>query len=145
MKILVAVHAVCASLWLGCVLTEALFERALLPKGADARLTLAALHVRVDKLVEIPAILGVAVSGVLMLGLGRAGGFSFKLMVGAGLVAILANAYCVLLVLNRHAAVVKGDWARFEALDHKQHKFGAIVLVAMLVALGAGYSGSGSA
>jgi hypothetical protein len=44
-----------AGLWLGCVLTEATFERMMLAKGRDHQLTLALPHWRVDVLVEIPA------------------------------------------------------------------------------------------
>lgn len=145
MKVLVAIHAVCASLWLGCVLTEALFERALLPNGNEARRTLAALHVRVDWLIEVPAIVGVAGTGLIMLFLGDFSGGGVNLMMSAGTVAILANIYCVRLVLKRNAAATTGDWAQFEALDAKQHKSGAIVLIAMLVALAAGYTGGGVA
>ena len=65
---LIAIHASFAALWLGCILTEALFERALLSKGRDGQLTLAHLHVSVDKAVELPAIIGVLVSGFLLLG-----------------------------------------------------------------------------
>jgi hypothetical protein len=59
---LIAAHATFAAVWLGCILTEALFERALLAKGRDSQLTLAHLHVRVDKVIEIPAIFGVLLS-----------------------------------------------------------------------------------
>jgi hypothetical protein len=52
-----------------------------------------------------------------------------------------ANLYCVWLVFRRRDAAVAGDWSRFEALDHLQHTFGAVVLIGVLVALVAGYWG----
>lgn len=136
---LVAIHAVSAGLWLGCILTEALFERALLPIGRDSQLTLARLHVRVDKVVEVPAIIGVLVSGLLMFPLSNRSGIAFQTMLAAGGIAIAANLYCVWLVFKRCDAAAAGNWQRFDALDHIQHKVGAIVLIGVLVALVAGY------
>ena len=68
---LIAAHAGFAMIWLGCVLTEAFFERALLPKSDDSRLTLAYLHVRVDKFVKLPAIGGVLLLIALVAGYSR--------------------------------------------------------------------------
>ena len=137
--ILAAIHVTFASLWLGCILTEALFERALLPKGRGGQLTLAHLHVRVDKVVEIPAILGVLVTGILMLSETTRTSVAFQFMLLAGAIAIAANFYCVWLVFKRRDAAVAGNWLRFEALDHIQHKAGGAVLVAVLIGLVAGY------
>ena len=128
-------------LWLGCILTEALFERALLPKGNDSRLTLAHLHVRVDQFIELPAIAGVLLTGALMFNQGSRGGHAFQTMLIAGAVVIVANLYCVWLVFQRRDAAVSGNWQRFESLDHRQHKVGALVLIGVLVALVAGYWG----
>jgi len=65
-SLLLPVHLVSAGLWLGCVLTEALFERALLGRGRDAERILARLHKRVDLYVELLALVGVLITGVLM-------------------------------------------------------------------------------
>ena len=43
---LLILHLALVGLWLGCVLTEALFERALLGKGRDNELILTALNKR---------------------------------------------------------------------------------------------------
>ena len=139
--ILIAAHASFSALWLGCILTEALFERALLPKGQDGRLTLAHLHVRVDKIVELPAIFGVLFTGLFMLLEGGRGGLAFHTMLGAGVLAVTANLYCVWLVFQRRDAAVSGNWQRFQSLDHLQHKLGAVVLIGVLAALVAGYWG----
>jgi hypothetical protein len=45
---------------------------------------------------------------------------------------------CVGLVFARAKAAHAGDWLRFDRLDHLQHKLGAVVLLAMLGALGVG-------
>jgi hypothetical protein len=64
-------------------------------------------------------------------------------MVLCGLGAIITNLYCVWLVFQRRRAAVQADWARFDRLDHLQHKFGAVVLLFALAALIAGISGRG--
>ena len=137
--ILIAAHSSFATLWLGCILTEALFERALLPKGQISRLTLAHLHVRVDKIIEIPAIFGVLFTGLIMFKQDIQTSPSLYIMLVSGIIAIIANLYCVLLVFQRRNAAVSADWSRFEALDHRQHKVGAIVLVGVLIALVSGF------
>ncbi|WP_462391261.1 hypothetical protein [Acidovorax sp. Q11] len=142
---LLALHLSFAALWIGCILTEALFERALLPKGDEARKILAGLHVRVDKIIEIPAIVVVLVSGSMLWLQASPTNRGFHLMLAAGATGIAANAYCVWLVFKRRRAAESEDWSRFEALDQKQHKFGAVVLVGVVLALAAGIWGRSAA
>lgn len=131
---LLAIHLACAGIWLGCVLTEALFERALLGKGREQELILVELHKRVDLFVEIPAFVGVLISGAWMFaGTEVSPAIAFKIV--AGLLAIAANVYCVWLVFRRAAVASLGQWEAFARLDHLQHRFGAWVLLAILVAL----------
>lgn len=134
---LLAIHLVFIGIWLGCVLTEALFERALLGQGRDKELILVALHKRVDRIVEIPAFLIVLGTGAWMLSSAPPSAL-LHAKVGAGLIAIAANAYCVGLVFRRARAAQAGQWDEFARLDHAQHKFGAIVLLGLLVALSIG-------
>ena len=138
-NVILAAHATLAALWLGCILTEVIFERVLLRKGALGRTILAHLHVRVDKLIEIPAFAGVLLTGIAMFTHGHQSGLAFQTMLTAGIIAIATNVYCVWLVFQRRDAAAAEDWERFAALDHRQHNFGAIVLVCVLTALVAGY------
>lgn len=131
------VHLICVGIWLGCILTEALFERALLGQGRQQEKILVGLHQRVDLFVEIPAFVLVLVTGALMLS-DTATSKLLDIKVGLGLLAILANLYCVGLVFRRTKAVRTGHWSEFERLDHLQHKWGAVVLLALLGALGLG-------
>lgn len=133
------VHLVFVGVWLGCVLTEALFERALLGQGRAQERILVGLHKRVDVWIEIPAFVGVLISGSLLLSQ-AAWSATLQAKIVFGLGAIAANIYCVGLVFRRAQAAESGDWAKFEALDHLQHKWGAVVLVAILLALGLGVS-----
>ena len=71
-----------------------------------------------------------------------AGGVEFSplllLKIAAGLLAIGFNIYCVYLVRERLKAGEAGDFVRWVALDHSQHRHGAVVFVALLAALGIG-------
>jgi hypothetical protein len=141
MSTVLALHFGFATIWLGCVVTEALFERALLAGDRSAHLTLADLHVRVDKFIEVPAILVVLMTGVWMWINTTPTGTSFYVMLVSGLVAITANFYCVLLVFKRRDAAHSKNWDKFDHLDHLQHKVGAFVLLGLLVALVSGVVG----
>ena len=134
---LLLIHLVFVGVWLGCVITEALFERALLGQGRAQELILVALHKRVDFLLEIPAFLIVMVTGGMLLA-GAPPSPLLHLKIGLGLLAISANIYCVLLVLRRARAANAGRWDEFARLDHLQHRFGAVVLLGILAALGLG-------
>jgi hypothetical protein len=134
---LLTLHLVAIGLWLGCILTEALFERALLAAPNDSRLTLATLHKRVDLFVEIPAFVAVLVSGALLLR-GAPITAMLGLKVACAMLAIVANLYCVRLVFVRLAHAQAGRWHEFAQVDAVQHKMGAVVLVALLAALGLG-------
>jgi len=130
-------HLLFIGLWLGCVLTEALFERALLGRGRAHELLLADLHKRVDVWVEIPAFAAVvATGGLLFTQATPSSWLHFK--IALGLLAVLTNGVCVGLVFARAKAAHMGNWERFDRLDHVQHKFGAVVLLALLGALGVG-------
>jgi uncharacterized membrane protein len=142
--LLLPLHLTFVGLWLGCVLTEAIFERALLGRGRDKELILSALHKKVDIFIEIPAFVLVLITGAMLL----AGAHKTPVLhakLGFALLAVATNVYCVYLVFKRHRLAAEGDWPAFEAVDHRQHKMGAVVLVGILVALGLGlYAFSGA-
>ena len=64
---ILAVHILAVGAWLGCVLTEALFERALLGTSRENELILANLHKRVDLIVEIPAFSIAVLTGFVLI------------------------------------------------------------------------------
>ena len=135
--VLLLLHLLFIGLWLGCVLTEALFERALLGQSRTHEVLLADLHKRVDVWVEIPAFVAVVVTGALLLMQAQPNPMLYA-KVGLGGLAVVANAVCVGLVFARAKAAHAGQWQRFDRLDHWQHQLGAVVLLAMLGALGVG-------
>jgi len=134
MNALLPLHLLAIGLWLGCVLTEVLFERALLGKGRAQEALLADLHRRVDVFVEVPAFVLVLVSGAFMW-TNHAGDLWLHAKIGLGCIAIAANVYCVWLVFARSRAAQEGRWDDFERIDARQHRYGAVVLVAMLAAI----------
>jgi hypothetical protein len=131
------VHIVFVGIWLGCVLTEALFERALLGKERSNELILAKLHRNVDLFIEMPAFVIVFATGLLLLK-DASQTVTLWLKVVVALLAMLANVYCVYLVFARLNAGLSDNWSRFDQIDHRQHRVGAIVLVGILAALGLG-------
>jgi len=131
---LLPIHLSFAGIWLGCVITEALFERALLGKGRVQELILVELHKRVDFIVEVPAFVIVLITGALMYQQAAANRL-LDIKIAFGLLAIAVNIYCVWLVLRRAAVAKAGDWDEFSRLDHKQHQYGTVVLVAIILAL----------
>lgn len=137
-SILSSLHLGFAAVWLGCVITEALFERACLAGGRSSHLMLADLHVRVDKIVELPAIVMVLATGAWLYFSIRPEGAAFHVMLVAGLIAIAANLYCVFLVFKRRDAAHASQWNEFDRLDRLQHKVGAVVLLGLLIAIVAG-------
>ena len=135
--LLLPLHLTFVGLWLGCVLTEALFERALLGQGRDKELILSALHKRVDIFIEIPTFIMVLTTGAMLLATAPKTPILYAKL-GFALIAIAANTYCVYLVFKRHRLAVQGHWQAFDAVDRLQHKMGAIVLAGIIFALGLG-------
>lgn len=144
-SLLLALHLIFAAVWLGCILTEALFERALLAEDRAAHLALARLHVRVDNFIELPAILVVLGTGLVLFTQAWPRTASFFVMAIAGAAAIGLNLFCVWLVYRRRSAASAGAWSRFVHLDRIQHRAGAGVLLLVMVALVAGVWGKRAA
>lgn len=126
-------HLLGVGVWLGCILVEGIVEQAI-DDTATMRRFMSTLHWRIDRYVEIPSFVVVLLSGAYLLG-------SVALTpwlvakIAFGLFAVLLNAYCVLLVFRRLEASRAHDLAGWGAIDERQHKFGALVLVAMVFAL----------
>ncbi len=136
--LIVHFHLISASVWLGCVLTEALFERALLGRGREFEYTLAALHWRVDVLIELPALALVALSGGWLLWSQPSWPAVWWFKFGAGVLAVAANLACIRLVWLRRKKADAGDWVGFARIDAALHRWGAVVALGLLLALGLG-------
>ena len=134
---LAALHMLFAGAWIGVVLVEALFERALLGQGREKELILARLHWRVDKLVELPLLLATVVSGARLLRDVPLDGLLRGKLACAAL-AVFANLYCIWLVRLRLRMAEAEAWDLFAMIDKRQHQIGALVLIGLLGATGLG-------
>lgn len=137
MSSLLALHILSGGLWLGCVLTEVGFERALRGQGPVAEQILARLHQQVDTWVEAPAFTVLVATAAALWPTARLDGW-LMLMLAGGSSAVAANLWCMRLVWQRAAAAQANDWPSFAQLDHAQHRWGAVVLSGIVLAALAG-------
>jgi uncharacterized membrane protein len=129
-------HIVFVAAWLGCVLVEGVFEHAA-EQGAQARRLISRAHWQIDQAVEIPAFLGALVTGAIMTATVPMTP-PLETKIAFGLVAVIANAYCVVIIRHRLKAAEAGDDAAWAAIDARQHQGGVVVFAAMLIALAIG-------
>ncbi len=138
MSIVVFLHMLAAFVWLGCVLTEGVFERA--GDGSDAgRLYISRARWRIDLFIATPAFALVLVTGLDLFVNAPLTALVFG-MIGAGLAAVIFNLHCLYLARIRLTAAEAGDFERWLAIDRQQHIFAAVALIAMLIALAIGAS-----
>ena len=130
-------HVLLVGAWIGCVLVEALFERALLGRGPEQLLLLARLHWKVDKAVELPLLGAAVATGLKLLPSGPVDGF-IKAKLACAATAVFANLYCIMLVRLRLRMAEAGAWDLFAVIDRRQHQIGAVVLVGLLGAAALG-------
>ncbi|MCB1675951.1 MAG: hypothetical protein KDI01_06645 [Halioglobus sp.] len=95
------------------------------------------MHRKVDVVVDIPAFVGVLLTGAMLLE-AAPGTATLNLQIRVGLIAILANAYCAHAVFRRASCSECNDWEGFETREYLQHKEGSVVLLGVLKALGTG-------
>jgi putative copper export protein len=111
---LLQVHLIAVSFWLGLVAAEVVAERC--AKGAAARRTVANVHRWIDNFFEIPIVIVVLVSGGLLLAQVWPGTPLLWAKIGAALIAIVANVICIPLVQARANA---NDDGRARALTRQ--------------------------
>lgn len=131
MTVAVLIHIVCAFVWLGCVLVEAMLERAGKRAFLPRRLVRAAW--RLDLFVELPAFLGVLVTGAYMANILPATPL-LTTNVAAGLVAVGACVYGVLVVYRR----LSTSWAGQPVMDRSPRLYGVITSIAILISVAIG-------
>lgn len=142
MSLMLVLHLTFAGIWLGCILVEVAFEHG--GGGGDMRLYISKLHWGVDKFIEVPAFMGVLLTGGVLIAQAAMTPLLWT-KTAFGAVAILFNIACVWLVRVRLAHALRGDAQAWERADYWQHKLGGIVLAGLLMALGIGaYIAAGS-
>lgn len=131
--VLVVLHVLAAGIWLGCLATEIAFEKAM-AADVSVRDWVSALHDRVDRWIEGPAFVVVAVTGLALSGGDGVTGWTLAhALVGA--IAVAANVWCLAVVFSRARASNDGDVEAWFRADRMQHRLGTIVTVAMVAAL----------
>ena len=133
MKVVLLLHNLCAFLWLGCVLVEAAMERAG-ANGPMARRLLSLAHGRLDLFVELPAFLGLVLTGGSLAGVVPLTPL-LTAKIAAGLIAVGANIYGVLLIGQPLEADEVLAWTRVAG---EARTGGALVLTGMLIVLAIG-------
>ena len=109
--ILLQVHIVAASAWLGVVAGESVMEH--YGRDAASLRLIAQMHRWIDILFEGPLVAIVLVTGGLLLARAWPAPPLLLIKVGAGLIAVIANSICIPLV---HARAHSNDDARVRAL-----------------------------
>jgi hypothetical protein len=107
MTLALLLHLFLLGLWLGCVMVEGVLEFfARRDRGTEKKV--AELHFWIDVLVEIPAFLGVLVTGLVLID-GHALSGLLLVKIAFGMAAIVVNALCVLPVVRRRFAAARSE------------------------------------
>ena len=108
LKVMALAHLVMLGLWGGVVATEAVLE--LYPRRRPELhpYTIRA-HYWIDLLVELPVLLGVAVTGMVLLALAWPLTPWHLVKIACGALAVGANITCVALVIRRNRLLVRGE------------------------------------
>ena len=105
-------HVFVLGLWGGCVAVEMLLE---ISARSDPRLRVqvARYHDTIDRFIEIPILIAVLVTGLLLLHWELLQGWYLVLVV-SGSTAVLINFLCVIPVVRRKRAADAGDMSRVD-------------------------------
>jgi hypothetical protein len=110
MTIFHTLHVLALGLWAGLVATEAVVE--LMGRSShDLHGAATRMHHRIDLLVELPVLLLVGLTGVLLTLATDDLTVLHLVKIGSGLAAICVNLYCVVLVVQRHRVLAHDDGA----------------------------------
>lgn len=131
-------HFALAGIWLGCIVTEFIVERALGSIGDDFRVRLSQLNWKIASFVEAPAFIGVLVTGAYTLAMPHGVGLAFQVMLTAGLLTIFLAVFKVWLVYKSRSAALEGKWTAHGKLIYFQRMLGTLVLLGVLVSIIAG-------
>jgi hypothetical protein len=131
-------HLIFLAMWGGVLGCEFILEAWLPRRGPTGEETLAALHYYIDLGLELPLLLGVIVTGLLLLA-GRPIDARLAVKLAGAAIALAANLTCVVLVVVRH----RGDKAKLARRTRAIRWTAIIGVPAGFVALyiGLGYAG----
>ena len=136
MEPLLFTHLIAVGVWAGCVATEVVLELAL-KHVPPIKSQLAVLHAKIDRFVELPAILIAAATGAALLG--RA---NFDLILGIkvvlGVSAVVMNLVAAFTVDRRLRCLQVGDMAGYARFDVWHERVGGICILSIVGAIAIG-------
>jgi hypothetical protein len=131
-------HLAFACIWLGCIVTQLIVERSLFAAGEDFRLRSSQLNWRIAVFVEVPAFVGVLVTGAYTLAMPHAVGLGFQVMLTAGVLTVFLSVFKVWLIYKRLSAARRNSWSTHEKLVYFQRSMGVLVLFGVFISIIAG-------
>ena len=105
-------HVFVLGLWGGCVAVEMLLESAARSQP-ELRVQVARYHAAIDHLIEIPILIAVLVTGLLLLRVELLHGW-YLVLVTSGSTAVFINFLCVISVMRRRRAADAGEMSRVD-------------------------------
>lgn len=127
------VHLIAIGIWVGCVATEIVCE--LSQKNVNFKQSfIAPLHWRIDKYVEIPAILLTFITGSLMF---EAAVWTplFKIKITAGIAAVILNSVAAFTVYMRYTYFSENDERGYAKYHLLHERVGIACTLAIITAL----------
>ncbi len=130
------IHLMAIGIWAGCVATEAVLELAL-GKVPPERSGLAALHAKIDRFVELPAIFIALLTGASLLHLALWDQLLIT-KVSLGLAAVILNAIAAYTVHRRLQCLNRGDMAGYDVFNrwHERIGIGCVLTIAGAIVVG---------
>lgn len=136
MNAILFVHLIAIGIWAGCVATEAVLEIAL-EKAPPQQSGLALLHAKIDRFVEIPAIVVALLTGGAML---HHAIWDALLVakVSLGALAVLLNSIAAFSVYRRLQCLNARDMAGYQRFNrlHDRIGIGCVLSIAGAIAVG---------
>lgn len=136
MNAVLFVHLIAIGIWAGCVATEAVLEIAL-EKTPPQTSGLASLHAKIDRLVEIPAIVVALLTGGAML---HHAAWDTLLIakVSLGASAVVLNSIAAFTVHRRLQCLNARDMAGYQRFNrlHERIGIGCVLSIAGAIAVG---------
>jgi len=136
MNVVLFVHLIAIGIWAGCVATEAVLEIAL-EKIPPRESGLAAIHAKIDRFVEIPAILVALLTGGYLLHQAVWDNL-LVLKVSLGVSAVVLNTIAAFTVHRRLKCLEVNDMQGYELFNrwHERIGIGCVLSIAGAIAVG---------
>lgn len=133
-ELFLLIHQLAVGAWIGCVLTESVFEITIGRKGKAEQVVLSQLHSRIDVFVEIPLMLAVVVSGLgLLVSVDYSNSLAVKLVFAA--LALITNFWCYLIIRRRSQEISQNNWQGFEGFNLKLRCIGSLIPLGIIPAV----------